>query len=232
MKANKIFFVAVCAVISAGLAVSFLGCFGTGTMDGSIGMNISDQPVWGPSGYDRADYYYLPDIDSYYSIREHQYIYRDGANWRHESSLPSNYSNQDLYHSYKVVINEDQPYQNNVTHRAKYGSFIGMKTQPVIRDSRDPKYFVIKDHPEHEGWARNHNRRSALSQAGRDGHQRFPPRPAVQEKKESPPAPAGGDSLFCAFRARHPRGGITCRRAYERAIPANRRHSTTTQPRQ
>jgi len=26
----------------------------------------------------------------------------------------------------------------------------GKKDQPVIRDSRDPKYFVNKDHPQHE----------------------------------------------------------------------------------
>jgi hypothetical protein len=126
-------------------------------MQGSIGINISDQPGWGPEGYDRADYYYIPDIDSYYSVREHQYIYRDGAGWIHGASLPSRYSGYDPYHSYKVVVNEDTPYQNHDRHQAKYGTYKGVKNQPVIRDSHDPKYFENKDHPEHDKWVKEHN---------------------------------------------------------------------------
>jgi len=117
-----------------------------------VGMNVSDQPIWGPTGYDRAEYYYIPDIDSYYSVSERQYIYRDGSEWKHAVALPSSYNSYDPYHSYKVVINEDKPYQNNDSHRAKYKSFKGMKDQQVIRDSHDDKYFVNKDHPEHDKW--------------------------------------------------------------------------------
>ena len=31
----------------------------------SVGVNIGAQPEWGPVGYDRADYYYMPDIGVY-----------------------------------------------------------------------------------------------------------------------------------------------------------------------
>ena len=109
---------------------------------------------FGTDGYDRADFYYIPDIDCYYSVSEHQYIYRDGENWRHAASLPASYGNYDPYHSYKVVVNEDKPYQNNVNHQTKYSSYKGVKTQPVIRDSKDPKYFVNKDHPQHDAWVK------------------------------------------------------------------------------
>ena len=149
----------LCALVLAGFAATSAGCMGTmSTMDGSVGVNIGDQPVWGPTGYDRADFYYIPDVDSYYSVSEHQYIYRDGTSWRHGASLPSSYGNYDPYHSYKVVVNEDKPYQNNTSHQAKYGSFKGKRDQPVIRDSRDPKYFVNKEHPEHGNWEKEHNR--------------------------------------------------------------------------
>jgi hypothetical protein len=158
MKYSRFAFFALYTLLVTGIAISITGCFGPGTMEGSVGANISDQPVWGPSGYDRADYYYIPDVDLYYSISERQYIYKNGSSWTHAASLPSTYGTHDPYHSYKVVINEDKPYLNNVSHRAKYGSFIGMKDQPVIRDSRDPKYFVNKDHPEHETWVREHRR--------------------------------------------------------------------------
>jgi hypothetical protein len=156
MTLSRFSFSLLYALLAAGLAMSMTGCFGTGTLDGSIGVNITDQPVWGPSGYDHADYYYIPDIDCYYSVSERQYIYRNGSSWTHTTTLPSSYNTHDPYRSYKVVINEDKPYQNNVTHRAKYGSFIGMKDQPVIRDSRDPKYFANKDHPEHGTWLKTH----------------------------------------------------------------------------
>jgi hypothetical protein len=151
MKQSKLIFL-LCALLLTGIAVSSINCMFPGTMNGSVGINISDQPVWGPEGYDHADYYYIPDIDSYYSVSERQYIYRDGPAWRHSATLPSTYSGYDPYHSYKVVINENNPYQNHESHQSKYGTFKGKKDQPVIRDSRDPKYFGNKDHPQHDKW--------------------------------------------------------------------------------
>ncbi len=40
----------------------------------SINVNIGSQPLWGPVGYDHVDYYYLPDIESYYSVPRQQFI--------------------------------------------------------------------------------------------------------------------------------------------------------------
>ena len=156
MKRSTLSYFLLWPVLLAGFAFSTMGCFGPATMDASVGFNIADQPGWGPTGYDRADFYYIPDIDSYYSVSERQYIYRDGSGWTHAQSLPSSYSGYDPYHSYKVVVNEDKPYQNHNSHQAKYGSYKGVKDQQVIRDSRDPKYFVNKDHPEHQRWEKEH----------------------------------------------------------------------------
>ena len=89
MNKSKFSLFVVSAVVFAGMAALSAGCLGTGTMDGSVGVNIGDQPGWGPTGYDRAEYYYIPDVDSYYSVSEHQYIYRDGSNWKHGASLPA-----------------------------------------------------------------------------------------------------------------------------------------------
>jgi hypothetical protein len=127
-------------------------------MNSAVGANIDDQPAWGPTGYDRAEYYYIPDINSYYSVSEHQYIFWGGTDWKHAASLPASYGNYDPYRSYKVVINENTPFENNNSHRAKYSSFKGSKVQPMIRDSHDAKYFASKDHPEHQNWVREHQR--------------------------------------------------------------------------
>ena len=142
------------AAVTIAVAVTSINCAGPGTMYGSVGVNIGDQPIWGPEGYDHADFYYIPDIDCYYSVSERQYIYRNGAAWEHGYSLPPRYNGYDPYHSYKVVVNEDKPYQNHDSHQAKYGAFKGVKNQPVIRDSKDPKYYINKDHPQHDTWVK------------------------------------------------------------------------------
>ena len=144
------------AYILAGIAVSSLNCMFPGTVSGRDDVNIYDQPMWGPAGYDYAEYYYIPEIDSYYSVSEHQYIYRDGPTWRHSTTLPSTYSGYDPFHSYKVVLTGNAPYENNEIHQAKYGTYKGNRNQPMIRDSNDPKYFEIKDHPQHDKWVKEH----------------------------------------------------------------------------
>jgi hypothetical protein len=159
MKKYKFSIFLLYAVVFTGIALTSINCGGTGTMSGStmsgsLRVNISDQPMWGPAGYDRVEYYYIPDIDVYYSVSDRQYIYRDGSEWRYTASLPPSYSNYDPYHSYKVVVNEDKPYRNNESHRGKYKSFRGSRDQQVIRDSHDRKYWVNKDHPDHDNWVK------------------------------------------------------------------------------
>jgi hypothetical protein len=155
MKIQRFSFLLFCALALTGAAFFSINCAGPDYADGSVGVNITDQPIWGPTGYDRADYYYIPDIDSYYSVGEHQYIYRDGSNWTHAATLPAMYASYDPYSSYKVVVNKDKPYEDNDAHKAAYSKYKGVKDQPVIRDSNDPKYFANKDHPQHAAWVKD-----------------------------------------------------------------------------
>ena len=106
----------------------------------SLGINIGSQPDWGPVGYDHADYYYMPDIDAYYDVNAHQYVYSNNNVWIHSASLPPRYSNYDVYHGYKVVVNDRTPWMHNDVYRKKYASFKGRRDQSVIRDSHDSKY--------------------------------------------------------------------------------------------
>lgn len=113
----------------------------------NVNVNIGSQPLWGPTGYDHVDYYYLPDVESYYYVPKKQFIYLNGNDWVFENSLPSRYRNYDLYNGYKVVINSPRPYLNFKNDQVKYGKFKGNKGQLVIRDSRDSKYYIVKGHP-------------------------------------------------------------------------------------
>ena len=116
----------------------------------SVHVNISSQPLWGPVGYDYVEYYYIPSCEVYYSVPDAQFIYLSNGRWIYASYLPGYYG-CDLFTTYKVVINKPKPWLHHsyyVVHYAKYSS--GHR-QVVIRDSKDPKYFVVKGHPQYTG---------------------------------------------------------------------------------
>ncbi len=108
----------------------------------SLGVNIGAQPDWGPVGYDHAEYYYMPDIDAYYDVPHHQYVYYDNNAWVHAGALPPSprFAHFDRYHSYKVVVNQPNPWEHHADFRARYAGYRGRHDQGLIRDSRDAHY--------------------------------------------------------------------------------------------
>jgi hypothetical protein len=120
----------------------------------NLNFNVDRQPVWGPTGYDHVEYYYLPDIEVYYNVPQHKFFYQQNGRWISGSSLPSRYRGYDLYNSYKVVVNEPTPYRNHKIYSEKYSSYKGRHDQQPIRDSRESKYFVNPNHPEHNNWVK------------------------------------------------------------------------------
>jgi hypothetical protein len=116
----------------------------------SLNVNISSQPLWGPVSHDHVEYYYMPEYGMYYYAPKAQFIYPKGNKWLFSNRLPYQYRNADLYSTYKVVINESNPYLRN-DHFANYYKQYkqGHHQQDIIRDSHDEKYTVRKDHPNH-----------------------------------------------------------------------------------
>ncbi|AYD46977.1 hypothetical protein [Arachidicoccus soli] len=107
----------------------------------SLSINIGSQPAWGPVGYNYVQYYYLPDINCYYNVADGEYVYPVGNHWHFASRLPERYRDYDIYNSYKVVVNRNHPYYNNRYDRESYGRYRGRRGQPMIRDSRDERYY-------------------------------------------------------------------------------------------
>jgi len=136
----------------------------------SLGFNIGSQPDWGPVGYDHADYYYMPDIDAYYDVPNHQYVYMQNNAWIHASNLPPRYANYDLYHGYKVVVNQRNPWEHQADIRAKYSRFKGQRNQQVIRDSRDQKYANHWKGDNGRGNDRGRDNRDNRDNRGHDDH--------------------------------------------------------------
>lgn len=125
-------------------AVVLLGCLTFKNADAQVrfrvGVNIGSQPEWGPVGYDRADYYYMPDVGAYYDVNAHQYIYLENNEWVRHDYLPDRYRDYDLYHGYKVVVNGRNPWMRDNVYRARYAGYRGRHDQGVIRDSHDNRY--------------------------------------------------------------------------------------------
>ena len=112
-----------------------------------VNVNIGSQPVWGPTGYDYAKFYYLPDLDMYYDVNRKEYMYNENNRWIYINHLPDRYRNYDLFKGYKVVFKEDRAYDNHAIHLTKYKGFKNNHQQQAIIYSKDQKYYVIKGHP-------------------------------------------------------------------------------------
>lgn len=97
----------------------------------SVNVNLGLQPSWGPVGYSSVDYYYIPDVQSYYDVRATQFIYLNNGAWIRSSHLPNQYRSYDLNRGYKVVLNDyhgSRPYDNYKSHKVKY--YKGYKGKP------------------------------------------------------------------------------------------------------
>ena len=83
--------------------------------------NIQEQPKWGPRGCDYAEYYYIPEIETYYYVPGKQFIYQSGGYLTFSSSLPAANKHFDLRSANKIVINEPGAYRFFDQDKAKYG---------------------------------------------------------------------------------------------------------------
>lgn len=125
-------------------AVILLSCFtakiASAQVSIGLGINIGSQPDWGPVGYDHVDYYYMPDVDAYYDVPTHNYVYYENNVWVHRRFLPARYRGYNMYNGYKVVVNERNPWMRNAYYRDHYAGYRGRHDQVIIRNSRDARY--------------------------------------------------------------------------------------------
>jgi hypothetical protein len=124
-----------------------------------VAVNIGSPPSWGPVGYaNDVQYYYLPDIESYYDLRSHQFIYLNEGGWVRSGRLPKQYRNYNLYSGYKVVLVDyrgPNPYAFYKTDRVKYykGYREGPQRSYGYKVHREKGHVFAKENGnrEHEG---------------------------------------------------------------------------------
>ena len=127
----------------------------------SINVNIGRPPAWGPAGYSNVDYYYLPDIETYYDIRSSQFIYRNAGIWVRSRDLPWQYRNYNLFNGYKAVLTDyhgSRPYLQFKNHKIKY--FKGFRGDPQRTIGRREDYRNDNDHRKNNSNPMNNNNRN------------------------------------------------------------------------
>lgn len=87
----------------------------------SVNVNIGPPPVWGPP-VTVQEYYYLPDVESYYDLRTSQFIYLHRGNWIRSASLPARYRGYNLHSGNVIVLDYHgaAPYTHYKAHKVKY----------------------------------------------------------------------------------------------------------------
>lgn len=89
----------------------------------SVDINIGTPPVWAVAAPVEVQYYYLPDIQTYYDVPANRYIYLRNGSWFRSASLPVRYRNYDLYRSRPVYLADyrgNRPYEFYKVHKVKY----------------------------------------------------------------------------------------------------------------
>lgn len=99
--------------------------------------------------YDDEDYYYLPDVEAYYSVRQNCYYYNDGYNWVSAAYLPGAYRNYDWHYARRIQVREARPYMHNDVYRVRYGGVEHRNWN--YRDEHDNRMYADRDHDQYRG---------------------------------------------------------------------------------
>ncbi len=85
---------------------------------------IGAPPLWAPAygNVNQVQYYYLPDLEVYYDVWNHEYVYLEDGNWLFSPILPPIYGNYDLYGGHVVVLDYrvHQPWMHHELYVAHY----------------------------------------------------------------------------------------------------------------
>ena len=83
---------------------------------------VYSNPEWAPTYYDGVRYYYMPDIETYYDLSNQDFIYLDGGQWMFSNTLPTIYSEYDLYNGYAIALDIDvfEPWMHHHFYVSNY----------------------------------------------------------------------------------------------------------------
>jgi len=116
-------------------------------------------PTWAPAyeNPNQVQYYYLPDLEVYYDVWNHEFVYLEDGNWLFSATLPAVYGNYDLYGGHVVILDYrvHQPWMHHelyVSHYPRYyhhSVYVGGKGEystAFDENSRKSYYGARIDH--------------------------------------------------------------------------------------
>jgi hypothetical protein len=108
----------------------------------SVNLNIGNWTP--PAEYSDVEYYYLPDVESYYYAPKRQFVYLDGGRWVWRSSLPARYSSYRIDNGYKVAVNRPRAYTYFETDRVRYAKYKGSNKKMIVRGNSYNAHNKVK----------------------------------------------------------------------------------------
>ena len=102
------------------------------------------------------DYYYLPEVDAYYSVGENLYYYNDGYDWVSAGYLPGAYRNYSWRNVRRVEIHANRPYMNHNVYRTRYR---GNEFDWRRYNGQPNRNFGRNDRNDHRDWSNNRDNR-------------------------------------------------------------------------
>lgn len=151
----------------------------------NVNINIGQQPLWGPVGYDYAQFYYIPQMNVYYDVLNSLFYYQQGRRWMNARMLPPRFGHFDLYRMHKIVMNQHNPFRYNNRHMQQYGNYRSMQHQMAIRDARENRYYAHPQHPRHNMYRNDHGPRHQAPVAQHRGPQRMEPHRGQQHDRNN-----------------------------------------------
>jgi hypothetical protein len=142
-----------------------------------IGFNLPVRHVYVPApqpeviyndDFDNSDdYYYLPEVEAYYSIPLQCYFYNDGGRWIRAQYLPGAYRNYDWRNARRFEVRGRRPYMNHDVYRGRWGG------NPNRGDwNRRNNNYANRGNSGNGQWGRDNNRgdygRGSYGQRDRD----------------------------------------------------------------
>lgn len=121
------------------LLLGFSGC-DTLSMTSVSAQVRYDNPRWAPPYYEGVRYYYIPDIEIYFDLSRHEFIYLQDGRWFSSPYLPQFYAGFDLDNCFSIAlsINVFKPWMHHqyyISHypRYYYRDYYDHRNIPYVR---------------------------------------------------------------------------------------------------
>lgn len=135
----------------------------------SVNVNIGRPAVivdsWVPRNHVNVDFYYLPEIQTYYDVHTSHYVYLDNGNWCRTRYLPTHYRNYDLSHARRVELrgyHGSRPYTYYTNHHVKHYNKRYVAARHYYNNDRHydkhRKYDNRRDRDDRRDYHRDHDR--------------------------------------------------------------------------